>query len=382
MATPTLVHRPRTLVPPGGIAPLAGYTVAVASDRRRHPLAALLEAAGARTVGVQALRAFSAIEPTAVRAATEAALAAPIDELLVASDFGFRSWLKAARRWGLADRLVERFAAARLLASNPRAADAIRDLGLYEIWSTAAGSSEELVRYLLAHPQTGRRIVVQADGVALVELCHALRAAGADVVEVATYQYEAPAHADLLRRLGDQVVNGQVDAVAFLGPPAVTHLIAQAAADHRHDEVLNALAGEVAALCLGELAAAPLAAGGVAALTPDHPYLEALVALACAQVPQRAVRLAAGGYRMEVRGQAVVLNDELIPVPPGPIAVLRALARNPGRVLSCAEIRRATPNWAAVDDHAIEMAVSRLRRTLPDTELIQTVVKRGYRLVG
>ncbi len=262
MATPTLVHRPRTLVPPGGIAPLAGYTVAVASDRRRHPLAALLEAAGARTVGVQALRAFSAIEPTAVRAATEAALAAPIDELLVASDFGFRSWLKAARRWGLADRLVERFAAARLLASNPRAADAIRDL---------------------------------ADGVALVELCHALRAAGADVVEVATYQYEAPAHADLLRRLGDQVVNGQVDAVAFLGPPAVTHLIAQAAADHRHDEVLNALAGEVAALCLGELAAAPLAAGGVAALTPDHPYLEALVALACAQVPQRAVRLAAGG---------------------------------------------------------------------------------------
>jgi uroporphyrinogen-III synthase len=85
---------------------------------------------------------------------------------------------------------------------------------------------------------------------------------------------------------------------------------------------------------------------------------------------------------MEVRGQAVVLDDELIPVPPGPIAVLRALARNPGRVLSCAEIRRATPSWAAVDDHAIEMAVSRLRRTLHDGELIQTVMRRGYRLAG
>jgi uroporphyrinogen-III synthase len=85
---------------------------------------------------------------------------------------------------------------------------------------------------------------------------------------------------------------------------------------------------------------------------------------------------------MEVRGQAVILNDELISVPPGPITVLRALARNPGRVLSCADIRRAAPNWADVDDHAIEMAVSRLRRTLNDGDLIQTVMKRGYRLAA
>jgi uroporphyrinogen-III synthase len=85
---------------------------------------------------------------------------------------------------------------------------------------------------------------------------------------------------------------------------------------------------------------------------------------------------------MEVRGQAVVLNDELIPVPPGQITVLRALARNPGQVLSCADIRSAAPNWADVDDHAIEMTVSRLRRTLHDGDLIQTVMKRGYRLAG
>jgi uroporphyrinogen-III synthase len=61
------------------------------------------------------------------------------------------------------------------------------------------------------------------------------------------------------------------------------------------------------------------------------------------------------------------------------------LARHPGRVLSAAEIRRLVPGWAAVDDHAIEMAVSRLRRSLDGTELdglgvVQTVVKRGYRL--
>jgi uroporphyrinogen-III synthase len=54
-------------------------------------------------------------------------------------------------------------------------------------------------------------------------------------------------------------------------------------------------------------------------------------------------------------------------------------------VLSAAEIRTHVPRWSDVDDHAIEMAVSRLRRCLDGTELdglglVQTVVKRGYRL--
>jgi uroporphyrinogen-III synthase len=376
------VSRSRTLAPPAGVAPLAGYTVAVASDRRRHALAGLLEAAGAKVASVQAIRAFSEADDPAVHAATDQIPGGPIDELLVSSDFGFRAWLRAARERGAADRLVAGFRPARLLASNPRAADALREVGLTEIWSTAAASTEELVRYLLAHPLRGKRIVVQSDGVGVAELCHAMRAAGADVVEVRTYRYQPPAHADLLRRLGDQIVNRQVDAVAFTAAPAVEHLISQASADHNREQVLNALAEEVPAFCLGGLGAEPLYAAGVDALTPAAPFLEELVALACATVPQQAVRLETAGYRIEVRGQAVVLNDELIPVPPGPITVLRALARHPGRVLSCADIRRAAPNWADVDDHAIEMAVSRLRRTLRDGDLIQTVMKRGYRLAA
>jgi uroporphyrinogen-III synthase len=322
------------------------------------------------------------VDDARLRAETLRVLAAPVDELVVASDFGFRSWLRSARQWGLADALIGRFATAHRLASNPRAADAIREIGLDDIWSTAAGNTEELFRYLLVQPMTGRRVVVQSDNPSVAEMCHALRVIGADVVEVATHQCLPPAHADLLRRLCDQITGGQVDAVAFTNAAAVDYLLAQAAADHRLDELLNALSDEVPPMCLGQLCAAPLLALGVPARLPVRPFLEEVVELAVATVPQRAVRVVAGGLSLEVRGQAVVLDGELIPVQPGPIAVLRALARHPGRVLSCAEIRRATPNWAGVDDHAIEMAVSRLRRSLHDGDLIQTVVKRGYRLAG
>ncbi|GIH20785.1 uroporphyrinogen-III synthase [Rugosimonospora africana] len=365
-----------------GPAAMAGYAVAVVSDRRRHQLCDLLEAAGARTVAVQGVRTLSTFDSQPLQTPTAQVLAAPIDELVVASEFGFRSWLRLAREWRLADALSARFAGARRLASNPRAADALREIGLGEIWSTAAGSTEELFRYLMAQPMTGRRVVVQSDTPSVAELCHALRAAGADVVEAVTHQALPPTHADLLRRLGDQICAGAVDAVAFTNPASVDNLLAQAIADQRLNELLNAMSDEVPAMCLGELSAQPLRARGVPVRLPVQPFLEEFVALAAATVPERAVRVVASGMSLEIRGQAVVLNGELIPVQPGPIAVLRALARHPGRVISCAEIRRATPNWAGVDDHAIEMAVSRLRRSLRNNELIQTVMKRGYRLSG
>jgi uroporphyrinogen-III synthase len=364
------------------IAPLAGFAVAVASDRRRHELAAMLEAAGGRTVSIQAVRVVSQPDDAALHEATRHCLAAPFDELVVSSAFGFRSWLAAASAWQVDAALVGRFAGARLLARDARAADSMREVGLREIWSTAAASTEELLRYLLAHPLAGRRVAIQLDGPALPELCRAMREAGADVVEVPTYRLFPPSHVEPLKRLIELVVKRQVDGVALTNPAAVDNLLGQAAADRRLPDLLNALCDDVVSVCLGPLTAQPLVAQGVRPLAGPHGYLPDMLDLAVTALPKTAIHLLVGAHRVEVRGQALVLDDRLIQVQPGPIAVFRALARRPGRVVSCAEIRTAMPAWAGVDDHAIEMAVSRLRRALGGTDIIQTVMKRGYRLAA
>ncbi len=90
--------------------------------------------------------------------------------------------------------------------------------------------------------------------------------------------------------------------------------------------------------------------------------------------------LPVGGHRLEVRGHAALLDGAVRQVPPAPMAVLRALSRQPGRVLSRATLLDALPGSETVNEHAVEMAVTRLRTALGAPTLIQTVVKRGYRL--
>ncbi len=62
-----------------------------------------------------------------------------------------------------------------------------------------------------------------------------------------------------------------------------------------------------------------------------------------------------------------------------PLAVLRVLAERPGHVVSRQDLRRRLPSGGAGSEHAVEVAVARLRRGLGQP-LVQTVVKRGYRL--
>jgi uroporphyrinogen-III synthase len=369
---------------PAAPPPLAGFTVAVATDLRRHELGQWLDAEGARTVGFRAIRIVPQPDPDEIAAAIRECVAQPVHEVIVSSAFGLRAWLEAARRAGHADELVRGFTQARLLARDARTADGLRELGLTQIWSTAAGTTEDLFRYLIAQPMVGRRVVAQIETDAQRELCLHLRSQGASVVEVATTQASPPSHTDVLRRLCDLIVRRQVDAVALAGPAATRHLLGQAARDGVADEVLNALVEDVAAICLGPLTAAPLRGRGVPVVQAREPVAESLAAQVLAELPRRTLVVQIGAHRIEVRGQAVVIADHLIPVQAGPLGVLRALASRPGRVMSAAEIRAAMPRSSTVDDHAIEMAVSRLRgsigRDLDGDELVQTVMKRGYRL--
>jgi uroporphyrinogen-III synthase len=326
--------------------------------------------------------------------ATEDCIAQALDYVVVTTGIGFRAWLETADGWGLRDDLIERFTKVRILARGPKARGAIRSAGLQEDWSPESESCTEVLHHLLATGVDGARVAVQLYGEPLPEFTDALRRAGAEVVEIPVYRWSRTDDSTPLRRLVGQAVAGTVDAITFTSAPAVVATLAVAAEDGLEEALLEALRTHVVAACVGPVTAQPLDDRGVPTVQPERARMGALVRALVQDLPvRRARRLHVRGHALELRGHAVVLDGQLRPIAPAPMAILRALARRPGHVVSRAELCGVLPSRVVAngslfardgrpqaDEHAVEMAVARLRRGLGRSGIVETVVKRGYRL--
>ncbi|WKD34436.1 uroporphyrinogen-III synthase [Streptomyces xanthophaeus] len=359
--------------------PLAGFTVGVTAARRADELIALLRRRGAQVLHAPALRIVPLADDSELLAATKELIGCAPDVVVATTAIGFRGWIEAADGWGVGEELLERLRAAELLARGPKVKGAIRAAGLVETWSPDSESLAEVLQRLLADGVGGRRIALQLHGEPLPGFVEALRAGGAEVVVVPVYRWMAPEDLAPLDRLLDAMIGGGVDAVSFTSAPAAASLLSRAEERGLQEAVLDALRGRLLSACVGPVTALPLQAHGVDTVQPERFRLGPLVQLLCQELPGRARVLPVAGHRVEIRGHAVLVDAHLRPVPPAGMALLRALARRPGWVVPRAELLRALPG-AGRDEHAVETAMARLRVALGVPNLIQTVVKRGYRL--
>jgi uroporphyrinogen-III synthase len=366
------------------VAPLAGYTVGVTAARRADELGALLERRGANVVHGPAIRILPLADDADLLRATRNLLAEPVDVVVATTGIGFRGWIEAAEGWGLGEDLRATLGASALLTRGPKATGAVRAAGLGELWAPGSESSAEVLEYLLESGVEGKRIAVQLHGEPLRDFVETLRAAGAEVLEIPVYRWTPPADPAPLDRLLDAVLGGGVDALTFTSAPAAASLLRAAQSRDQLEPLVDALRCKVLAVCVGPICAGPLTRVGVPVVQPERARIGALVRELAVALPARAVRVRAGSSTLELRGQAALVDGELRPVPPAPMAVLRALAESPGTTLPRpvlgAVLRRHSGRADAVDEHAVETAVGRLRSALGSTSLVQTVVKRGYRL--
>ena len=374
--------------------PLAGFAVGVTAARRHEELATLLERRGARVVHAPAIRLIPLSDDAELLHATRECIEGPLDHVVVTTGIGLRAWLETADGWGLRDDLIERLGQVDILARGPKARGAIRQAGLQERWSPESESCAEVLNHLLEKDVRGARIAVQLYGEQLPDFTEALRDAGAEVIEIPVYRWSRTDDSTPLRRLVGQAVAGTVDAITFTSSPAVAATLAVAAEDGLEEPLLEALRTHVVAACVGPVTAQPLTERGVPTVQPERARIGALVRALVSDLPRRRSRLLqVRGVQLELRGHAVVLDGQLKPIAPAPMAILRALARRPGHVVSRAELCGVLPSRLVVggapwsrdgrpqaDEHAVEMAVARLRRGLGRSGIVETVVKRGYRL--
>ncbi|MGN5235605.1 MULTISPECIES: uroporphyrinogen-III synthase [unclassified Rhodococcus (in: high G+C Gram-positive bacteria)] len=364
--------------------PLRGFTIGVTASRRADEFATLLTRRGADVVRAPAIRIIPLSDDAELEHATRAIVTDPPDVTIATTAIGFRGWMGAADGWGLADELSRALSASRILARGPKVTGAIRAAELREEWSPESESSSEVLEHLLAEGVTGKRIAVQLHGERTEwepgdDLCDVLRSAGADVVPVPVYRWTPPEDSTLLDRMIEQICDRALDAVTYTSAPAVASMLMRAKAIGMLEPMLQGLRAGVTAVCVGPVTAAPLLELEVPVTMPTRARLGSLARHIAEDLPRRAVRINIGAHVLGLQGRCVLVDDEVRCLAPAGMALIRALAAKPGNVVSREELLTVLPGGGG-DTHAVETAVARLRSALGAPALVQTVVKRGYRL--
>ena len=374
--------------PPAGAAPtelpLAGFTIGITAARRAEEFGALLERRGAAVLQAPTIRILPLADDTELEQVTERIIADPPDIMVATTGIGFRGWIEAADGWGDAERLLTALGTSRLIARGPKAKGAIRAAGLREEWSPESESSSEVLDRLLDEGVEGVRIAVQLHGATtewepLPDFGAVLQAAGADVLPVPVYRWEMHPDIDQIDRMITAVLRADIDAITFTSAPAAAAILTRAKELGKLQAFLHALRTAVPVMCVGSVTAGPLEALQVPTTYPHRFRLGALARLITDELPRRSHTLRVAGHDTAIRGQAVTVDGEVRELSATSLLLLKMLARTPGRVVSRQELLQGLPGDSA-DTHAVEVAVGRLRSALGDPRMIQTVVKRGYRL--
>jgi len=357
---------------------LRGFRIGVTSDRRSADLIAALERRGAQVLHAPALMiAPPSDHDDSLVAETRRLIAARPDVVLVTTGYGMRRWFEVADAAGLGADLTAVLQAARIFARGPKAHGAVRAAGLLNAETSDLDTMASLVDAAIAAGLSDRRVAVQLHGYTDEVALRRLTEISDCVMTVTPYRWAQPDPPDRLTRLIKATCQRQVEALTFTSAPAAAATLEAAEALELRRDFVQALSDYVATAAVGPVTAEPLREAGIDPVVPDRYRLGALVRLVTEELTRRHIqRFQSDEVIIELRGRQVLVDDRRISLGPNSLALLVALASS-NSVLSRQELIACLPDNP--DDHALHMAMSRLRRALEVPGLITTIMKRGYR---
>ncbi|MGG5752209.1 uroporphyrinogen-III synthase [Zafaria sp. Z1313] len=361
-------------------APLAGFRIGVTSDRRSTELIEALERRGGCVLHAPVLRIAPIAEDAELVEETRRIIEARPDYLLVTTAYGMRRWIDAAEAHGHGEALAEVLESASIHVRGPKARGAVRAAGFTDDGISDDERTATLVDAVIERGVDGRTVALQLHGHTDLDGIARLSAAGARVLTVSPYRWVVPQDSEeKVERLIDAACGGGLDVVTFTSAPAVDALWSAAQERGRYWELVQAFQTTLTAAAVGPVTAQPLYDAGIEPLVPERYRMGALIRQVVEFLGDRGTqRYATTLGECVVRGNTVELGGAQTELTASQLAMFRALADAQGAVLPRSELMGLLPE--SPGEHALDMAVSRLRQALPAAALVATVIKRGYRL--
>lgn len=258
---------------------MGGRTVAFLEARRAAELAHLIATYGGTPLAAPALREEPVDDPAAVAAFLDRVAEQGLDLMLFQTGVGARALFRSVELLGRADEWRAAIERAVIAVRGPKPVSALRELKVrVDLRAAEPFTSADLLAALADLDLAGRAVGVQHYGEPNEALVDALRARGANVIEVEVYRWTLPDDLEPIRHLLDELLVARVDGLIVTSQVQVRHLWQVATTAGLAAALPDLLLERVVVAAVGPLAARALREHGVRVdLEPEHPKMGPLV---------------------------------------------------------------------------------------------------------
>ncbi|MDP4096165.1 uroporphyrinogen-III synthase [Paenibacillus sp. P96] len=240
---------------------MAGKTVALAGPRKSEEMKLLVEKMGG-TALLRPAQGTVFLDDAELRAGIESWLASPPDWTLLTTGMGLDALYNMADEMGATERLQELLAASQLAARGYKTVNALKKRGLIPVVRDDDGSTTGLIRAFAPYNLKDKQVILQLHGDPAPRLVEWLQEQGAHVRQVLPYKHIPPETKDL-EDLVQDILQRQVDAVAFTSGPQIRFLAEYAHSRGVMDEVLTAFRDDIVAVSVGKVTAQAMLEEGI-----------------------------------------------------------------------------------------------------------------------
>ena len=260
---------------------LDGMRIAILEARMSGALAGLIAKRGGIPVCAPAVREADIDCAADVGDLIDALENAALDVVVFQTGVGARALFREADKLGKLDALLSALQGVTTVCRGPKPTAALRQAGVQISASVAAPyTTRELLDALAAIPVFGKRVMALQYGERNAALISELRRQAASVNDLCLYEWQLPDDPTPLRSLVDELLCGDIDAIAFTSQVQIRHLYRVAADLGISSQALTAaLNARAIVAVVGPTCAAALAERGVSVdSAPAHPKMGHMVA--------------------------------------------------------------------------------------------------------
>jgi uroporphyrinogen-III synthase len=204
---------------------MRGKTVAILEARLGRQFAELIERQGAHALHAPALAEVPDFDRDAIAQLVAELEARTPKVAIFQTGVGTKALFETTDALGVTPRLLAVLEKTVVAVRGPKPTGALRSRGVrMDLNAKDPFTTTEVLAMLAQTPVAGERVVVQRYGVTNVELEQALKARGAEVIEIPVYRWSLPADTRPMVELMDAVERNGVDAVAFTNAAQVYNL--------------------------------------------------------------------------------------------------------------------------------------------------------------